>query len=660
MTENQNKNNPLLRVSAPLREKKESTTQRRRGAEKILHSQPLTFIFFLFVASHWSFAESTIPTTLHDRFWEEPGPDRSAPGAPRLLIMFPEAFEGPVDWTEARYGGRVEPIDAHVTLNSEPLAVGPGGVFAGVRPLTPGVRESWRFEATVGEWTTVVERAIERAADPTPVPDWPLAFHDHPVLPSGEFWIRSDETFSVQLIAGAGHRAQVRIDETAPWQNMQSAGVDPRLGGRYTAQLDPPAPRRPPRLRRVQFRLLGERGGQKEIKILDSALRIATLPRDATYVGHIARPLASWMHSPDQWENSGNWTQGVRFPIRAIHPRRIQTGFEHGPKGWIDRNRVEWDWTPGRVAAPRLDTPEIQRDDPRRMTLVWPQVTEPLAAAFEHELREDGREILRVELPGARGAKPMRLKLRSDGPFQSVTVRDANWRQAPSVTVALSKPLWGYALRCDPAQGLRLELRARPALADATTTEPLKGLRIVIDAGHGGRDHGARGASGMVESDLNLVQAGWLERALAEMGAQVIQVRRGDEAVELDDRVALAWTQDPDLYLSLHHNAVGFDRPPDVDSGPRVYYTTGPSLALAGEIARELTRLWRPDLEPRVHRRQFRVNRHVTLCPSVLVETAFVTNPDDEWQLHQPGRIEAGACAIAVAVRRIMTQITNR
>ena len=108
---------------------------------------------------------------------------------------------------------------------------------------------------------------------------------------------------------------------------------------------------------------------------------------------------------------------------------------------------------------------------------------------------------------------------------------------------------------------------ARPDEAPGATGTPgapapspslgVPGLRtIVIDAGHGGEDAGARGAGGTLEKSVTLAVALALEQVLeARLGARVLMTREGDREVNLDERAALANNNKADLFLSLHANA---------------------------------------------------------------------------------------------------------
>ena len=86
---------------------------------------------------------------------------------------------------------------------------------------------------------------------------------------------------------------------------------------------------------------------------------------------------------------------------------------------------------------------------------------------------------------------------------------------------------------------------------------PAGGLRtIVIDAGHGGDDTGAKGAQGTLEKTVTLSVARRLKAAIeTRLGVRVLLTRDGDQAVASDQRAALANNNKADLFISLHANA---------------------------------------------------------------------------------------------------------
>jgi N-acetylmuramoyl-L-alanine amidase len=80
--------------------------------------------------------------------------------------------------------------------------------------------------------------------------------------------------------------------------------------------------------------------------------------------------------------------------------------------------------------------------------------------------------------------------------------------------------------------------------------------RVVIDPGHGGKDPGAVGPSGVREKDVALAIAKKLQKKLREeLKLEAILTRKGDTFLPLEERTALANTQKADLFISIHTNA---------------------------------------------------------------------------------------------------------
>ena len=80
--------------------------------------------------------------------------------------------------------------------------------------------------------------------------------------------------------------------------------------------------------------------------------------------------------------------------------------------------------------------------------------------------------------------------------------------------------------------------------------------RVVIDAGHGGKDKGAIGEGAVYEKDLNLQLAKKLaQRIRQELKLQAVMTRETDRFIPLEERTAIANTKQADLFLSIHVNA---------------------------------------------------------------------------------------------------------
>ncbi|NEQ97231.1 MAG: N-acetylmuramoyl-L-alanine amidase [Cyanothece sp. SIO2G6] len=207
-----------------------------------------------------------------------------------------------------------------------------------------------------------------------------------------------------------------------------------------------------------------------------------------------------------------------------------------------------------------------------------------------------------------------------------------------------SQQQWGYDLRYEGTT-LVLTLHYPPQLAGP---QPLSGMRILLDPGHGGDELGARGPTGYPEKDVNLVVSLLLRDELERRGAEVILTRDTDVAVSLGDRMSLIQTSEPDLALSIHYNALPDNGDAINTAGIGMFwYNTqahSPAVFLYNYLVETLERnsygvFWN----------NLALTRPTT-APSVLLELGFMINPEEfEWII-DPVEQEKLAGAIADGV----------
>lgn len=133
---------------------------------------------------------------------------------------------------------------------------------------------------------------------------------------------------------------------------------------------------------------------------------------------------------------------------------------------------------------------------------------------------------------------------------------------------------------------------ARSAAAAATMTSAgkrsltrvlgLKVGRVVIDAGHGGHDHGTTGPSGLTEKEVTLDVARRLGELIEEnLGSEVVFTRNDDRYIQLEERGAIANRSHADLFISIHANSSRHS----AASGVETYYLNFTSSPEALEVA---------------------------------------------------------------------------
>lgn len=160
--------------------------------------------------------------------------------------------------------------------------------------------------------------------------------------------------------------------------------------------------------------------------------------------------------------------------------------------------------------------------------------------------------------------------------------------------------------------------------------KPLTGIKIHLDAGHGAHDKGALSPAGKYgdnEKDVNLRITLKLKAKLEEMGATVTLTRKDDTFFELYERTKMARDNKSDLFISIHHNAVGFESSPFAD-GIEIYYTVPYSKNLASNILNSLSSNVTAMKTRDIRYANFAVTRDY-YCPAVLCELGFVCNPKE-------------------------------
>ena len=153
----------------------------------------------------------------------------------------------------------------------------------------------------------------------------------------------------------------------------------------------------------------------------------------------------------------------------------------------------------------------------------------------------------------------------------------------------------------------------------------IKRLRIAVDAGHGGANAGATGATtGIKEKDYTLKIAKALERQLKRKGVEVYMTRTDDSDVGMIDRTLLLREQDPDLLLSIHLNSSGNKSV----KGVSTYYRYIGFRPLSEAVLNRMLELGLNNFG-NIGAFNFSLSGP-TEYPNCLVEVAFLSNAEDE------------------------------
>jgi N-acetylmuramoyl-L-alanine amidase len=220
---------------------------------------------------------------------------------------------------------------------------------------------------------------------------------------------------------------------------------------------------------------------------------------------------------------------------------------------------------------------------------------------------------------------------------------------------------------------------------------------VVIDAGHGGRDPGARSVSGQVEEkDLTLAVARELRDKLVERGRlRVALTRSGDDYLTLEDRAAVARRLDAAMFVSIHmdsapnplargasvyslsdvasdaeaarfaaHENAGFTAAEGDGSVDSILSSLAmrSQMSASAELASRLVKrsAGRFELRPEPHRfAAFHVLRRAG-TPAVLFEAGYLSNADDDLLLREPRHRSEIVLALAQAIEADVASRSRR
>ncbi|MGL5794569.1 MAG: N-acetylmuramoyl-L-alanine amidase, partial [Waterburya sp.] len=208
---------------------------------------------------------------------------------------------------------------------------------------------------------------------------------------------------------------------------------------------------------------------------------------------------------------------------------------------------------------------------------------------------------------------------------------------------------WGYDLRYE-GTSLIFSLRHPPKTAlspiagsmwygeeqivgkviNTNPQQPLEGIDILLDPGHGGKESGAKGPTGYAEKNINLLVSKLVEQELNKLGATVYLTREKDIDLSLDERVAMIDTIKPDLAVSIHYNALPDNGDAENTQGISTFWYNTQAHAPAMFLHKYLvTKLNRPDYG--TYWNNLALTRPHT-APSILLELGFMINPQEfEW-----------------------------
>ncbi|MEK9138068.1 MAG: N-acetylmuramoyl-L-alanine amidase, partial [Bacteroidota bacterium] len=198
-------------------------------------------------------------------------------------------------------------------------------------------------------------------------------------------------------------------------------------------------------------------------------------------------------------------------------------------------------------------------------------------------------------------------------------------KQQFRITLELNhKQVWGYQIGF---RGNTLVIKVRRQPEELK----IKALTFVLDAGHGGNNNGALGCTGAKEKDVTLTIVSHLKNVLERRGARVTPTRSDDTNLTMLDRLKKVAVADADILVSVHANSIGLTTNPEDTKGTATFYKHVCYRPLSLFVLSQVLKAGLTSFG-NVGSFNFALNSPTEL-PNVLVETAFISHPEDEMKL---------------------------
>lgn len=320
-----------------------------------------------------------------------------------------------------------------------------------------------------------------------------------------------------------------------------------------------------------------------------------------------------------------------------------------GQGSWTNRNQVYQLRMENTDLAPNFRSPVLPSGSPISRLRIWQPdnntvvlLIEPALGTRINSLNQSNERVLTLPFSG-------RLNTSSALPINNhspIPVNNTNNSQAVTQIPVTPAPNSLSPFDYTPSDSSRTVLPVNKP--NQNQSRPITNSKVVvmIDPGHGGKDVGAVGIGGVQEKTIVLSISQQVARILEQQGIQVRMTRDSDYFVSLEGRTQMANRINADVFVSIHANSAGMNKPQV--SGYETYYYTSQSRNLANTIHNNILR--RMDVRDRkVKQARFYVIRTANM-PSVLLELGFVTGTEDVAKLTNASFQRQMAEAIAAGI----------
>lgn len=541
-----------------------------------------------------------------------------------LNIVIPETDTVVYLYSRYRVAANTNPA-AKAYINGKPVKVYESGAFIDmIQHRSDTTNIEFKVELNGEEMSR--NMLLIRPEPPKPIDTDGKVISSRLMKPSSELWLMSGEVLEVQFLGTPGQEVVFNIDyfkNDIPMKEVpeEIAGVKGLYRGGYIVK-----PGDVVKDKHITFKmkkgLLGYHKKKSEYTVSFNGL-----PRVAEVVDENAYLNVGMGQDRLGGARYGELEEGVKLNIIGRKDDNYKVKLSESLSAWIPVRFVK---LKNEYASPSESlTGNIRISGKEKSDLITLTLSEKLPYITYQELNPN--RII-VDVFGATSNTNWKIKHKSAEGIKNVT-----WKQAEDDRFRLIIELnhsqnWGYTIGYGWGAQLNVEVKRPPVVTNFNS--PLDGRTISVDAGHGGDSKGSLGAAGNLEKEVTLQLSKKLQKRLEEKGAKVVLPRTDDSYVYMRDRKEITLKADADLLVSIHTNSIGYGSDPLDIRGTGSFYKHMAFKPLAEIMYDKMMELGFKDYGL-TGSFNFSLNAPIEF-PNVLVETAFISNPEEEMLLTNP------------------------
>jgi len=541
-----------------------------------------------------------------------------------LNVIIPEQDTIVVDLPRYRIAANTNPA-SKAYINNREVRVYPTGAFVGMVNL--GVGENDVTLKSISETGDTLARKfiLERPKPLESSPTDQLVIEDIMMEPAQDRWLDVGDILEVKFKGSPGNEASFDIEgveRRIPMRELppsETGGIEGIYVGTYEVKQEDFVQDVP-----IRFRLRESFWSRTEA---ESRGRVSIIPELFPIIGEVTgtRPFLNTGLGTDRLGGArlGFLKPGVLVQINGRIGNMYRVRLSNEMTAWIPFRFV--DLLDIHTPIPQALAGSISTSATNTLDIVTLQIGEKLPYVTRQELHPNR---IVVDIYGATSNTTwVTQHLAAEG------IRNITWEQVSAEKYRLKIEIdhtnhWGHRVEYTDRGDMRVIIRRPPRI---DPDEPLRGRVIAVDAGHGGNNRGALGATGALEKDVTLAISKFMEEMLKEHGAHVVMTRTGDYDVSMQQRVDTVLSSNADMVISIHCNSIGYATDPERIRGTSTYYTHVGFKPLADITYKHLLKLGFDQFGV-IGSFNFLLNDMIEI-PNVLIETGFISNPLEEQRL---------------------------